>query len=500
MRLDLDDLLQRPPAQALQQEAKRQVTWLKGRRLWLACSGGRDSMSLAWLCRQLFDQGLLGAKPQLLYVDHAMQEASLLWGEQVLDWAKSQDLPCQILKTSVPPTNELEARQIRYALMFAQLNAEDVLILGHHQQDQAETLLLKLLRGSGLQGLSGMQALQERLIYDGQTSAGNGQPSKRVWLWRPWLSVTREQITELARSAQLPYIDDPTNQQCQGLSNDRAWLRSHVLPVLKDRNPNAIANLAHSSQLLTDSAKALGEVNRSDLSKVQLPAWKELPDRLQSVINLDAFARLHPARQSTVLATWLWHSTHQAPASKNNIEATHALALRKDANHQTRLTTSNGYWVTRYRNHLYRMQSFWPLPFAKVTTCYTRNQTAAWLLQSMTLPDTGHTLDWVLPEANLWLAALPKHIQALDAVPYAKQAVALNGRLGRKKDKKLMQTLQIPTFYRPWLLLIQAIGLDGTATALALIAPNTTTLLQSPYAKDLSWVVKSAAVFTKPQL
>ncbi|MGP4846704.1 tRNA lysidine(34) synthetase TilS, partial [Marinobacter sp. 1Y8] len=130
---------------------------LHGRRLWLACSGGRDSLALAALCVQLYRQGKLPCLPQLLHVDHGLQSDSQYWAKHVANWAAAQKIPCRILQAQVNGHDEQAARQARYNVMRAHINQDDVLLLAHHADDQAETVLMRLIQGAGVNGLSGMQ-------------------------------------------------------------------------------------------------------------------------------------------------------------------------------------------------------------------------------------------------------------------------------------------------------------------------------------------------------
>ncbi|MGM8889015.1 tRNA lysidine(34) synthetase TilS, partial [Psychrobacter sp. 1U2] len=167
---------------------------LHGRRIWLACSGGRDSLALAALCVQLYRQGKLPFLPQLLHVNHGLQADSSYWSEHVASWAHIQQLPCQVLMAKVDGHDEQAARLARYHVMRAHINQDDVLLLGHHADDQAETVLMRLIQGAGVNGLSGMQAWREQ-----------SQSAQRNILWRPWLSVRRSIISHYAQQLELPY-------------------------------------------------------------------------------------------------------------------------------------------------------------------------------------------------------------------------------------------------------------------------------------------------------
>ena len=243
--LPVDDVL----ADALLSSMSEYSEQLQGRRLWLACSGGRDSLALAALCVQLYQQGSLPCLPQLLHVDHSLQTDSQHWAEHVVSWAQAQNIPCHILQAQVNGHDEQAARQARYNVMRAHMNQDDVLLLAHHADDQAETVLMRLIQGAGVNGLSGIQPWRVQT-----------QGVQCNTLWRPWLTVRRAAISAYAKRLALPYIDDPTNDTGD---NVRSGLRRDIMPILATYNPNVIDNIARSAQLLSEAqATVNAQANR----------------------------------------------------------------------------------------------------------------------------------------------------------------------------------------------------------------------------------------------
>ena len=318
---------------------------LHGRRIWLACSGGRDSLALAALCVQLYRQGKLPFLPQLLHVDHRLQADSQHWSMHVAQWAQKQQLPCHILQAQVNGHDEQAARQARYDVMRACMNQDDVLVLAHHADDQAETMLMRLIQGAGVNGLSGMQPWRV------QTQAAH-----RIVLWRPWLTVQRADISAYAARLQLPYIDDPTNETGD---NVRSGLRRDIMPILAKYNPNVIDNMARSAQLLSDAeatvrAQAIQDVQRAAIVSLQLSS-------AQRVIDIDKLIELPLHRQRQLLHHWLGQDEPLPPA-KQLIEDVLQLSQRRDHDHQTELFwqgRKQAYSIRRYRHQLYRLSSDW---------------------------------------------------------------------------------------------------------------------------------------------
>ena len=318
---------------------------LHGRRVWLACSGGRDSLALAALCVQLYRQGKLPFLPQLLHVNHGLQAYSGAWAAHVADWAKVQKIPCRILPAQVNGHDEQAARQARYDVMRAQLNQDDVLLLAHHADDQAETVLMRLIQGAGVNGLSGMQPWRVQM-----------QGAHRIALWRPWLTVKRADISAYAQLIKLPYIDDPTNEAGD---NVRSGLRRDIMPILATYNPNVIDNIARSAQLLSDAQLIINAQAVEDLKQIEIASLQLLP--AQRVLDIDKLQKLPIYRQRQLLHHWLGQDEPLPPA-KQLVDDALSLSQRDDNDHQTALFwqgRKQSYTVRRYRQQLYRLSNDW---------------------------------------------------------------------------------------------------------------------------------------------
>ena len=344
-------------AEALLKSLAEYGEQLHGRRVWLACSGGRDSLALAALCVHLYRHGKLPFLPQLLHVNHHLQAASGAWAQHVANWAKAQNIPCRILQAQVNGRDEQAARQARYDAMRAQLNQDDVLLLAHHADDQAETVLMRLIQGAGVNGLSGMQPWRIQT-----------QGTHRIVLWRPWLTIKRATISAYTQRLKLPYIDDPTNDAGD---NVRSGLRRDIMPILVSYNSNVIDNIARSAQLLSDAqliinAQASEDLQHTEVASLQLPP-------AQRVLNIDKLQKLPIYRQRQLLHHWLGQDEPLPPA-KQLVDDVLSLSQRDDNDHQTALFwqgRKQSYTVRRYRQQLYRLSSDWlkwlELPLAKQT-------------------------------------------------------------------------------------------------------------------------------------
>ncbi|KRG33617.1 MULTISPECIES: tRNA lysidine(34) synthetase TilS [unclassified Psychrobacter] len=448
-------------AQALLSSMVEYGEQLHGRRLWLACSGGRDSLALAALCVQLYRQGKLPFLPQLLHVNHGLQADSDTWAMHVAHWAAVQQIPCRILRAQVNGHDEQAARQARYDVMRAQLNQDDVLLLAHHADDQAETVLMRLIQGAGVNGLSGVQPWRIQT-----------QGTHRMTLWRPWLTVRRATISAYAQRLKLPYIDDPTNDAGD---NVRSGLRRDVMPALTKYNPNVIDNIARSAQLLSDaqatvSAQSAKDMHRTAIHSLQLPS-------AQRVLNIDELQKLPLYRKRQLLHYWLGQDEPLPPA-KQLVDDVFMLSQRGDADHQTALfwqARKQSYTICRYRQQLYRLSSEWrkwlALPLTKQIQplsdfVVADADSAAAQPVSVTLR-RDNKLTWqaqMMPNA---LAELLDSDQDGDEkfeitfAPLGRQQRVQTALASRPQaGKKLYQTLGVPVWLRESLVVVSAVSVQ----------------------------------------
>jgi tRNA(Ile)-lysidine synthase len=444
--LPIDDNL----AKALLTSISEYGEQLQGRRIWLACSGGRDSLALAALCVQLHWQGKLPFLPQLLHVNHGLQADSAIWAAHVANWAKAQKIPCTILQAHVNGHDEQAARQARYDVMRAQLNQDDVLLLAHHADDQAETVLMRLIQGAGVNGLSGMQPWRVQT-----------QDAHRIILWRPWLIVQRASISSYAKRLKLPYIDDPTND---GGDNVRSGLRRDIMPVLAKYNPNVIDNIARSAQLLSDAqltvkAQAAEDLKQTEVISLQLPS-------AQRVLNIDKLQKLPLYRQRQLLHHWLGQDEPLPPA-KQLVDNVFSLSQRDDHDHQTKLFwqgRKQSYTIRRYRQQLYRLSNDWlawlKIPFIEQTQTLL-DLTVADKADSESFSMTLRSDDkfaWhvqIMPNDVTRLLESDKDKVEITFAPLDRNQRVQTALASRPQSgKKLYQTLGIPSWMRESLVVV----------------------------------------------
>jgi tRNA(Ile)-lysidine synthase len=221
----------------------------RGNHLIVALSGGVDSVVLLDLLAALSPkmQFTLSA----VHVNHGISSNADQWSKFCRDLCRTLDIPLKIarLKISREPGVSLEeaARDARYQV-FGKLKA-DYVVLAQHLDDQAETLLLQLLRGAGAKGLGAMPLVREQ--------ASDLAPR----ILRPLLEVPRSEIEIYARNNQLHWITDESNAD---VSFDRNFLRHEIFPVLEQRFPSYRTTFLRTSRHLAEASALLDELAAAD--------------------------------------------------------------------------------------------------------------------------------------------------------------------------------------------------------------------------------------------
>ncbi|EJM07802.1 MULTISPECIES: tRNA lysidine(34) synthetase TilS [unclassified Pseudomonas] len=291
--------------------------WRNAAHWRIAFSGGLDSTVLLHLLAHLVKTESL---PPLcaVHIHHGLQAAADAWPQHCQSICDALGVPLLIERVKVQPGASLEraARDARYAVFSSLTQANDVLLTGQHRDDQAETLLFRLLRGAGVRGLSGMPT---------RRPVGQGT------LVRPLLEISRAELEAYAQAHQLRWIEDPSNEDRQFSRN---YLRHQVMPLLTGRWPQAQASMARSAAHLREAQGLLDELAQIDLAPAATAhdfAWLGLPS-----LELAPLAALSAARQRNAISHWLEPST-QLPDSDHWSGWTDLCAAAHDASPVWRL-------------------------------------------------------------------------------------------------------------------------------------------------------------------
>jgi len=276
-------------------------------RIAIALSGGMDSVVLLdSICRLHQTQAKKSTKlesdvvatPRIFafHIHHGLQKAAdewLLFCEALAKKYKiGFDFRLLHIDTQLNSGNiEARARTARYEALteLCVYHGIEDLLLAHHQNDQAETVLLQLMRGAGVAGLSSMP--ESRIL------ATSREQTSSITLWRPLLRLSRDELEAYAREHKLKWIEDPSNRSSKYRRNA---IRKSVLPKLESIQPGATANLARSADVLAQAQQLLDRLAQQDGKKMHNPESNTL-----SVQPLLALNASDPAAATNVLRYWL---------------------------------------------------------------------------------------------------------------------------------------------------------------------------------------------------
>jgi len=392
----------------------------------IAYSGGVDSHALLDTCSQL--QLVL---PQMsfkaVYIDHGLHQDSAHWRLHCEACAAALNIEFESKKVDAVDVNgegpEQAARRARYAALEAYCGANTVLLTAQHQDDQAETLMLQLLRGAGVKGLASMPVL---------APFGLGS------IGRPLLDVSQQAVLDYAQARQLNWVEDPSNQE---LAYDRNFLRQQLIPLIKQRWPafsqttaRTASHCAEASSILTRYASSL------------------LLDSPDKRLDLSSIIERDDALKRLLLRQWLGGNGVRMPSEKvlyqivslvNNVTARSGLV--KWANYQVYLYNGFLYLVMQPRAAMLSVKCAWTEEKLSLSGVLG-------LLVKKELVDGGIA-------AHYWDDARVSVGSRMGG-----ESLKLAGRTGRKKLKKLFNEAKILPWVRDDVPLIY---IDGSLAAVA---------------------------------
>ncbi|WP_343554338.1 tRNA lysidine(34) synthetase TilS [Pantoea sp.] len=377
-------------------------------RLVLAFSGGLDSTVLL---HQLvsWQQQHPQLRVRALHVHHGLSPNADNWALHCQHICQQWQIPCEVLYVQVDGRSsgiEAAAREARYHALFQQLQPGEHLLTAQHLDDQCETLLLALKRGSGPAGLAAMP--QQRTVGDHQHL-------------RPLLEISRQQLEAYADEHQLRWIEDESNADSR---YDRNFLRQQILPVLQQRWPHFSAASARSAALCGEQEQLLDELLAEQLM--------QLIDA-QGALHFPPLITMSETRRNALLRRWIAQQGGAMPAREALKRITkEVINSREDAKPCLRF---GNFELRRYRQQL-----FWLRPQISLSqhSLTWQNRT-----QPLCLPDN---LGWLHASGDI---AELRHPQPDETVTIRFQAQGhhhLVGRAGGREMKKLWHELGIA----PW--------------------------------------------------
>ena len=321
-------------------------------RLILAYSGGADSHVLLHALAQLAPS--LEIELLALHVDHGLQVHSAAWAQHCVETSTALGIPCQVLAVEVDRQAgegiEAAARQARYGALAGAMHPGDLLLTAHHQDDQAETLLLQLLRGAGPKGLA---AMATAMVF----SYGH--------LLRPLLGSSRAELQAYATLAGIEWVDDPSNRD---IAFDRNYLRHQVLPLLQARWPSLGQTLGRAARHQAEAAEL-----QADLAELDMAGHL-----LDGSLALQALHGLSAIRCKNLLRHWISTQDYAAP------DEARLLSILRDLNpaaaDASPVVAWHGVELRRYQQRLYLMSSL---------AAASPDRILAWDGLPLTLADSG---------------------------------------------------------------------------------------------------------------
>ncbi len=295
---------------------------------WIGYSGGLDSHVLLHLCAELRKQYPLQIKA--IHVHHGLSA-------HASDWAMHcekicTDLQIELVQKSIDAkalsgdSPEEIARERRYAIFAALLASQNILLTAHQQDDQAETVLLQLLRGAGPKGLAAMPVLKA-------FAAG--------FHGRPLLSIPRAELKQYAEEHGLTWIDDESNENKK---YSRNFLRHAILPVLQQRWPTVTNTLARVAKNCAETQALVEDLARQDMIACRYA---------KNALAINKLRSLDALRQRQVLRAWLTESGFEIPSAVKLRQIQHDfLQAKQDKSPYIQLGSVE---LRRYRDVLYAM-------------------------------------------------------------------------------------------------------------------------------------------------
>ena len=394
-----------------------QLASVPARRYVVAYSGGVDSHVLLHVMSYLDQSGELSAPLVAFHVHHGLSERADSWQAHCQAQCQQLNVPFYSQQVSVADGVSLEAkaRQARYDAFNGFMQSGDLLLQAHHQNDQAETLLFRLFRGSGLEGAAGIPAYR---------------PFASGHILRPLLTINKVDLIDYAAAQQLVWVEDESNKET---TLDRNYIRHRILPVIEQRWPNVTGQLAAYTQKNKQSTDALSYL------VTQLLA--EGVDK--GVLDL-TWLRKHPDEvQAELLRGWTKTTGNIVPETKTLTEIrSNLIEAAVDAEPEVKFS---GYICRRYQDKLYLMAA---------EDNFDHKQVIAWSSnQKLSIEGVGH-LSWLTDGQGISLERLPEQLTV--RFRQGGEECRIAGRGITKSVKKLLQEADIPPWLRQKIPLIYA--------------------------------------------
>jgi tRNA(Ile)-lysidine synthase len=291
----------------------------------VAVSGGVDSMVLL----DVIAKSKLDKKIKIIHINHNLQVISGKWQDLISKRCRELNLELIIesikLDTNIKQSLEEQAREIRYQRFGQHLQTNDLLLLAHHKNDQAETILFRLIKGTGLKGLGGIKQYSKY---------------KHFFKFCPFLYTSKDEILNYAKTNNIEWYDDPSNKSD---NFDRNFLRNEILPELQDRWPRVIDAISRAGNICQDSMTELQTTIQKNYNSCY-----DLATNTISISKLKLFSHF---MQTEVIRHWLDSNNYQVCSLEHlNILFKEVIGASVDRNP---ILNCGSFIFRRYRDRLF---------------------------------------------------------------------------------------------------------------------------------------------------
>ena len=295
--------------------------YLTGKKIVVALSGGIDSVVLLHFLNKHYPGNV-----RAVHINHNLSKFSKEWGTFCSALCNDQKIEYKDIDINLENSSNIEenARKKRYLSLKSELRVDEILCTAHHQEDQAETFLLQLFRGSGVAGLASMPKIK---------SIGDSE------LYRPFLNISKQKIIDYASKNHLEWIEDDSNQDTNFKRN---LLRIEFLPKLSSAFNGLIKNVSRSAAHQAEALKLMQDLAELDIKNFEL--------LINNKIQVSSLIQLPKRRMVNVLRYYIANLGFLLPSNKVLNELISSLSAKTDANVILRW---HHYEVRRYNDKLY---------------------------------------------------------------------------------------------------------------------------------------------------
>ena len=309
----------------------------------IGLSGGVDSIVLLHALSSLVSSATnsdvkvrFNLKLSAIHINHQLHSQANDWQSFCITFCQKLNIPIQCVSVDASPKMgegpEAAARNARYAAFKKNIHDDDILLTGHHLDDQIETVFLKILRGTGVDGAAGIREISRFSTIN-----------KSTYLVRPLLMFSRESIELYASENKLEWVNDPSNDETH---YDRNYLRHDVLPVLEKRWPSYRQTVCRFSQHMRQTSDLLKQISEDDFSDAFNVEKK--------CLNIENLNNLSLPRANNLIRHWVSFEGYSLPSDAQLSQINTAITSREDS---SPVVSWANVELRRFKNNLYLMSS-----------------------------------------------------------------------------------------------------------------------------------------------